>query len=142
MTGCAALTDGLVFEDERAPLRRVTLSAGVPFRRERSSAAFDRRARMRVVAIAATDFAFQDRVMVRQVEFAALVEVALETDLRRPLGIDDCVSGTTGFVVNTARPMARLTAHISRIGALGFQQRVSCCLKTPGNVVVALLTSL
>jgi hypothetical protein len=61
---------------------------------------------MRVVAIAATDFAFQDRVMVRQIEFAALVEVALETNLRRSFGINDRVGGATRFVVSTARSMA------------------------------------
>ena len=55
MTCGAALTDGLVFEDERAPLRRVALSTGVPFRCQRSSSAFHRRARMRVVTIAATE---------------------------------------------------------------------------------------
>jgi hypothetical protein len=141
MTRGAALTNGLVFEDERAPLRRMALAAGVPFRRQRSSSAFHRRARMRVVAITATDFAFQDRMMVRQIEFATLVEVALETNLWRSFGIDDRVIGATGFVVNAARAMARLTAYIRRIGTLGLQQRVSCRLKTFGNVFMALLTS-
>jgi len=61
---------------------------------------------MRVVAITATDFAFQDRMMVRQIEFAALVEVALETDLGRFFGIDDRVRGATGFVVEAPRPVA------------------------------------
>ena len=142
MTRGAALADGLVFEDKRAPLRRVALAAGVPFRCQRGSPAFHRRARMRVVAIAATDFAFQDRVMVRQIEFATLVEVALETNLRRSFGIDDRVRGATGFVVDTARSMAGLTTHISRIGTFGLQQRVSCCLKMLGNVFMALLASL
>ena len=138
----AALANGLVFEDKRAPLRRVALSAGVPFRGQRGSPAFHRRARMRVVAIAATDFAFQDRVMVRQIEFATLVEVALETNLRRSFGINDRVGGATGFVVSTARPVAGLAAYIRCIGTLGLQQRVSGCLKTLGNVFVTLLTSL
>ena len=142
MTRGAALADGLVFEDKRAPLRRVALSAGVPFGCQRSSASFHRRPRMRVVAIAATDFAFQDRVMVRQIEFATLVEVALETDFGRSFGIDDRAGGATGFVVNTARPMAGLAAYIRRIGTLGLQQRVSGCLKTLGNVFMTLLTSL
>jgi len=40
MTRCAALTDSFVFEDERAPLRRVALSAGIPFCGERGSSTF------------------------------------------------------------------------------------------------------
>ena len=79
--------------------------------------------------------------MVREVEFATLVEVALETGLGRLFWIDDRVIGATGFLVNTARAMARLTAHIRRIGTLGLQQRVGCGLKIPRDFFMTLLTS-
>jgi hypothetical protein len=141
VTGGASLADGFMLEDEGASLGSMAPATGVILGRERSPPALDGGTFVWIMAIPATDFAFQHRMMVREVEFATLVEVALKTGLGRLFGIDDRVIGATGFVVNTARAMARLTAHIRRIGTLGLQQRVGGSLKIPGDFFMTLLTS-
>src|SRR5262245_16976443 len=89
----AALPDGLMFEYERSALRDLTLAAGIPFGGERGSAV-DRISFVGIVAIAATDFSFDDRMMRCQVKLAAFIKMALETSLWVLSRVDDGIAGT------------------------------------------------
>ena len=104
-----------MLENEWTALRRVTSAARVEFRGERRAASDDRAALVRVVAIAATDLAFQNRVMVRQIEFTPLVQMALKTRLGRFSGIDDRMVSSSGFVMQAARSMAGFAPYVRRI---------------------------
>ena len=83
MASLAALNlHNLVLEHERAGLRRVALDANVILRHEFRPATFNDGTFVRIVAIAATHLAFDDRMVRRQIEFSLLVHMALETSLR------------------------------------------------------------
>ena len=90
----AAFAQGFVFENKRPLLLGVALETGLVHAeqseaatldrlRKIGAAAFDGAAFVRVMAISATDLAFEDRMMMRQLEFGAHFEVTLETGLRR-----------------------------------------------------------
>jgi len=64
--------------------------------------AFDGDSDVRVVAIGATHFTFEDRMPVRQLKLRAHVRVALETGLRRTPGIDNRVRRTAALHVQTS----------------------------------------
>jgi len=89
----AAFADRLVFEDERAALGGVTLETGFVVAQQHGApafhalrhigaTAFDGVAAMRIVAIGAAHFAFEDRMMMRQLESSPDFGVALETGRR------------------------------------------------------------
>jgi hypothetical protein len=61
---------------------------------------------VRIMAIAATHFAFQDRMMAGQMKLASFIEVTLKTGLRVPARVDDRVASPSAFGVNATRPMA------------------------------------
>jgi len=86
----ATLTHSLVLKNEWSALRSMALKAGFVLAQERYAAALQRllnirptafhgHTYMRVMAISATHFAFQNRVAMRQLEACAHVEVTLET---------------------------------------------------------------
>jgi hypothetical protein len=77
-----------------------------------SGRAFDRHSLVRVVTIGATHFAFEHRMMVRQLELCPHFQVTLETGLRIFPRVDDRVRRATALDVQTARPVARLAAHV------------------------------
>ena len=117
MADHAAVAQRFMLENKRASLRGVALEAGLIFAQERHAAAlerllhagstaFDRPPRMRVVAINATHFAFQHRMMVRQFKFRANFKMALETRFRRFSRIHDRVRRTAALHVKTSRPVA------------------------------------
>ncbi len=81
MTGGATLAHRLVLKHERAPLRHVAFSTSVLLRGEGGPAADDRRSLVRIVAIAATDFPFEYRMMTGQSKTARDFQMALETSL-------------------------------------------------------------
>jgi hypothetical protein len=106
-----------VFVDKRTALRGMTLEAGIVSAKERDATtvdrlrhigggAFDRQPDMRVVAIGTTDFAFQHRVMMRQLELSADFEVTLEAGLRIFARIDDRACAAAGGNVFTTRTVA------------------------------------
>ena len=90
MAAHTAFPNRFMLEDERAALRGVALETGFVVAEQRRaaaldalrdirSAALDGIALVRVVTIGATDFAFQDRMMMRQLERRFHFGVALET---------------------------------------------------------------
>ena len=81
VAGRATLAHRFVLENERTALSRVTPATSVEFRGQGGAAADDCAALVRIMAVAATDLAFEDRMMMREIELAALVQVALETGL-------------------------------------------------------------
>ena len=106
MAGGAAFAHRLVLEDKGTALRRVAPCAGVRLRCVRERAAMSGVAFVRIVAVAATHLPFQDRMVIRQVELAALVEMTLKAGLWRLAGIQDRMVCSTRFVVNASRSMA------------------------------------
>ncbi len=90
MTDHAALTDRLVLIDERASLLSVAFEAGFISAQESKTAALEHLLNIgpatlncdpdvRIMAIRAAHFSFQHRVMMRQLELCANLEVTLET---------------------------------------------------------------
>lgn len=82
-----------VFVDKRAALGGMTLEAGIVSAKERNTpavdrlchigrGAFDGQADMRIMAISATDFAFEHGMMMRQLELGANFKMTLEASLR------------------------------------------------------------
>lgn len=111
MTSRAAFAHRFVLENEGAMLRRVAFGAIVTLRIHRSErgccVAF-----VRLMAISAGHFAFEHRMMMRQIKFAAFVEVALETGVRRLLRINNGVVRSARLVMNAAGAVARFTADL------------------------------
>ena len=101
----ATLPDGFMFEHEGSALRDVTFTAGIPFGGEQC-ATMDRISFVRIVAITATDFPLDDRMMRRQVKLAAFIKMALETSLRILSRVDDGIAGAAAFRMNAPRAMA------------------------------------
>lgn len=133
----AAFARGFVLVNERPPLLRVAAVTGFVVAHERSAAGDDRMALVRVMAIAAGHFAFDDGVGVRQIELAALVEVAVETGLGRFVRIDDGIACAAGLVVDTAGAMTGFTPHVHGVPARDLQFRVSRRRKIAADVFVA-----
>ena len=120
----AALPQGFVFENERTPLGGMTLEAGFVGARHRSSPAFHRPPLVRVMAVAAADFAFLQRVMVGGAEAAFLVEMTLIAGFGGLPRVDDCPGGAARFDVDTGGAVAGFAADIVGIGALGLEAGV------------------
>jgi len=152
VAGGASLTHGFVFENEGATLGNVTLAASVLLYRKGGAATDDGLAFVRIVTIRASDSltrsqsaavrAFQHRMSVRQAEFAALIEVTLETCFGGAVRIDDGVCGTAGFFVDTPGPMAGFATNIDGVGARRFQFGMGGCREAAVNVSMALGTCL
>ena len=123
MADHTTLTHCLVLVNKRAALRGMTLKTSLVSAQESKAAAlerllnigaaaFDRDSLVRVVAIGAAHFAFQHRMMVRQLELRPHFQVTLETGFRRLTRIDDRVRCAAALDVQTSRPMARLAARM------------------------------
>ncbi|MEP7014363.1 MAG: hypothetical protein ABI925_02885, partial [Verrucomicrobiota bacterium] len=89
-----AFTQRFMLEDERTSLRCMALETGFVLAQESSAAAFeglrkvspaafDRRSLVRVVAVGATNFSFENRMVMRQGKLRAHLGVALKTRCRR-----------------------------------------------------------
>src|SRR6476620_6486498 len=100
MASGATLPHCLVLINKRSALLRVTLEAGFVSAQERKAAAselllnicrgaFDRDPFVRFVAITAAHLAFKHRVMMRQLESRANLQVTLETSIRRFSRVND-----------------------------------------------------
>jgi len=96
---------------------------------------------MRVVTIGAAHFAFQDRMVMRQLELCPHFQVTLETSLRRLTRIDNSVRCAAALDVQTTRPVTRLTADVLRVLSLRFQSRVRRCPEIARNIFVTGLTT-
>lgn len=97
VAGGATLANCLMLENERPALGNMAFRARLHFRGQGEPAALDRVALVRVVAIAARDFALQNRMMMRQVETAFHIQVALKTCFRRFAGVQNGIAGAAGF---------------------------------------------
>ncbi len=111
VAGRATLAHRLVLEYERTSLRSMASAAGVKFGGQRSAAALDHLSLVRVVTIGATDLPFQNRMMIREIELAALVQMALEAGLGGILRVHDRAGLAAGLDVERCRAMARLALN-------------------------------
>ena len=138
VAGGAAFANGFVLEHKRSMLRGVALGAIVTLR----SHGCERGRRVsfvRVMAIGAGHFAFDDRMAMRQIEFPTLVEMALKTYIRRFTGIDNGVVFAAGLIMDAARSMARFTTHLSSGSDWSHQPRMRRRGKIFCNILVTFL---
>jgi len=123
MANDASLAHRLVFIDEWAPLLCVTFEAGFVSAQESKAAAselllnicrgaLDCDPFVRFVAITATHLAFQHRMMMRQLERRANLQVTLETSVRRLSRIDDRARFAASLHMQAPRSVARLATHV------------------------------
>jgi hypothetical protein len=138
VAGGAAFANGFVFENEWPALLHMALHTGVLLDRHGSAAAANRLAFVRVVTVAAGNFAVLDGMVVWRVELGFFIEMTLEASFRVPLWIEDCVARAAAFVVNAARPVAGFATHLLRVRALRHQARVIGSVEILGDVLVAL----
>jgi hypothetical protein len=124
MTGGAALADGFMLENKGTALRRVTRRAGIDLDRKRGTAAFDRLAFMRIVAIPTTNFTFENGMVAGQAELTALIEMTLEAGLGRSTRVYNRVICAAGLAVDAAGPVAGLTPDKLRVFSFGLQSRM------------------
>ena len=123
MADHAPLTHRFVLIDKWAALLCVTLEARFVSSQKRKAAgselllnicrgALGRDSFVRLMTIAAAHFALEHRVVVRQLECCANVQVTLETGVRRLSRIDDRARFAASLDVQTPRSMARLATHV------------------------------
>ena len=123
MADHASLTDRLVLIHKWAALLRVTFKAGFVSGHKSKAAgselllnicrrALGRDPFVRLMAIAAAHFALEHRVVVRQLECCANVQVTLETGVRRLSRIDDRARSAASLDVQTPRSVTRLATHV------------------------------
>ena len=147
MTDHTPLTHCLVLVNERAALRGVALETSLVSAQESKATGFecllniglctfDSHPGVRVMTIGTADFAFQNRVVVRQLELRPHFQVTLETSVRRLPRIDDRVRRATTLDVQTARAMARLAAHVLSVLSLRLQSRVRRCFEVAYDLFV------
>lgn len=148
MADRTTLTHCLVLVNKRAALRGVALKAGFVSTQESKAAASERLLHigpatldgdtdMRVVAISTAHSAFQHRMMVRQLELRTHFQMTLEASLRIFPRVDDRVRRTTALDVQTARPVARLAAHVLCVLSFRLQSCVRRCSEITHNLFVA-----
>ncbi len=136
-----------MFVNKRAALLGVALKASFVSAQESKPAgfevllnvcrcAFDRDSLVRVVTIGAAHFAFQHRMVVRQLECGTHFQVALETGLRIFPRIDDRMRRATALDVQTARPVAGLAAHVLCVFSFGHQSRMRRCFEVAHDLFV------
>ena len=138
VAGRASFAQGFVFEHKRAELHRVAFAAGFVFRHQRRATALEGVSFVRLVAIAAMDLPFKERVMMREVELPLLVQVTLETGFGRFVRIHNGAARAAGLIVNAAWSVARLAANVRGVGARRFESRVCRGLEIPDDLIVAL----
>ena len=128
-------TQRLVLVHKRAPLLGVTFEARFVLAEESNPAAFEAllhigpptfhcNSDMWIVAISATHFAFQHRMMMRQLELRAHFQVTLETSVRRFAWIDDRARRAAALNMQTSRAVTRLATHVLGVLALRLQTRM------------------
>ena len=137
VAGNAAFAHGAVFINKRALLLRVATGAGLVLGLKIGAGPLDRIAAVRVVAVAAAHLAGENRVSMRQVEFAAFVEVTGEAGFGRLLRIDDGTAPAAGLHVLAARTMAGFAADVQPLGRLDGEACVRGVLEAVDNLAVA-----
>ncbi len=110
MTRGAAFPNRFMLENKRAALGNMAFATNLKLGGEARSAMGYGRAFMRIVAIGTADPAFQHRMVIGQVELAALVQVTIKADLRRFPRIDNVASAATGIHMDAAGAVTGFTA--------------------------------
>jgi hypothetical protein len=162
MADDTTLTHCLMLINKRPPLLCVTLEAGFVSGQESKAAsselllnvcrgALSRYPFVRLMAIAAAHLAFRHRMVMRQLECRANLQVTLETSVRRLSRVDDRARSAASLDVQTPRSMARLATHVHGLlwsfaalcAALTYdylfclQSRVSGCPEIAHDLLVA-----
>ena len=115
----AALTHRFMLEHKRTGLRFMALSAALVLLRHGQAAfRFKNVASVRVVAIHTTHVAFDDGMMLRQVEFGLHVNMALEAGIGIFTRIDDELSRATGADMFAAWPVTGFTTAFAGHGGI------------------------
>ena len=126
MTDHTTLPHRLVLINKGAALGGMALKASLVSAQESKAAAlehllniclraFNCHPNVRVVAISAAHFAFENGMVMWQCERCANFQVALEAGFRRLSWIDDGASAASGFDVQAPGPVARLAAHVRNL---------------------------
>jgi hypothetical protein len=148
MANDTTLTHRLVLINKRTTLLCVTFEAGFVSGQESKAAgselllnicrgALGGDALVRFMAIRAAHFAFKHRMMMRQRERGAHIQVTLETSVRRLSRIDDRARAASSLDVQTAGPVARLAAHVLCVFSFCLQPRMSGCPEVAHNLFMA-----
>lgn len=140
MADGAALAHGFVFENERLRLLEMTLRAALVHSRHGESAGrFEDVAAVRIVTLNATHFAFDHGMMLRQAEFRADFQMALETGRGILAGIDDEMRAAAGRDVFAAGPMTGFATVLAlHSGIFKMNARVRTGGKFPDDFRVAI----
>lgn len=141
----AAFAQGFMFEHNRPGLFPMAHRATfVEPRHFQPAGGLENVAPMRVVALRAIHMALDDRVMLRQAEFSARLDVALETRGRVLAGIhDEPVAAAADFDVFAAGTVAGLAAILPRGGrAIHMNSSVRTRGKAADVIGVAIRTGL
>lgn len=144
VAGDAAFAHRRMFKDNRARLVTMTLRTAFIWPRHRQPARrLENVATVRVVAIHATHVAFDDRMMLWQIEFRVHIQMALKTGSWVFTGIDDELGTTAGLNVFAARPVAGFTAGLANHRRLfKMDARVRAGGKLPDDGLMAIRASL
>jgi len=144
MANRAALAQGFVLEHIRTRLLAVALRATLVLPGHGQPAVrFENITAMRIVAWHATHVSFDDRVMLRQIEFGLNIQMALETR-RGIIGrVDDEFCVAAGFNVFAAGTMAGFTAGLANHGrVLKMNPRMRTGGKFPDDLRVTIQAGL
>lgn len=140
MTRRAAFAQGLVLKNKGSSLRLVTPRATLILpRHSQAGLRFEDVAAVWIVAIHAIHVAFNDRMMLRQIEFSLRIQVALETGCWIFSRIDDEADRAAGPDMFAAGAVAGFaTALALHGGAFDLQPRVRAGRKLTDNIGVAI----
>jgi hypothetical protein len=147
VTTQTTLTHRFVLENKGTSLGRVTLEASLVVAEQPSAAALerlgqvrptalDRVSPVRVVAIGATYFPFEHRMMMRQLEFGPYFRVALETGGRGFSRINNQAALAAALHVQTPGAMAGFAPNVLGVVAFCFQARMGCSREIARNRLV------
>lgn len=140
----APFAQRLMFKNERPGLGLMTLGAALILPRHRQPARrFEDVATVGIVAIHAIHVAFDDRVMMGQIEFRLNVEMALETRFRIFAGVNDELRRAAGTDVFAARAVAGFAPALARHRRVfKMQPRMGTGGKFPDDVRMAIGASM
>src|SRR5882762_9832221 len=141
MANRAAFPQRFMLEDKRPRLFAVTLAAAfIPPRHGQPPLRLEDVAAMRIVALRAIHPAFQDRMMLRQIEFRVRLKVTLQTGGRILSRVDDeSPSAAPSLEVFAAGSMTGFTTGLARqLCSFEMNARVGACRKPPRDVGMAL----
>lgn len=105
MASGATLANGKMLENVRPPLRDVALRTEITLREQLGPPRPHCLALVWLVAVDATDLPLQHRVVIRQVELASFIQVALEARVWRFARIDNRMRIPAGLHMQAGRPM-------------------------------------